>query len=95
MQPYSVIVRPVLSEKSTGLREVFNQYTFQVNKLATKQDIANAVKAIWGVDVEKVTTNIRRTKIKRRGPVSSEPKTVKFAFVRLAKAAKLPLFEDQ
>ena len=95
MEPYSVIMRPVLSEKSTGLREEYNQYTFQISKFATKHDVAGAVKAIWGVDVEKVTTLTRRTKIKRRGSVLSHPKTVKFAFVRLSKAAKLPLFEDQ
>ena len=95
MQPYSVIVRPILSEKSTGLREDHNQYTFQIDKFATKHDVAKAVKAIWGVEVEKVTTQLRRTKIKRRGSVQSEPKTVKFAVVRLGKSAKLPLFEDQ
>jgi large subunit ribosomal protein L23 len=95
MQLYNVIIKPILSEKSTDMRELHNKYAFEVAKEATKEEIAKAVTLMWGAKVEKVTTSLRRTKIKRRGAVLSKPKLQKRAFITLAEGQKLPLFEDQ
>ena len=95
MHPFSVIIRPVLSEKSNDLRENHGKYAFVVHRDATKQDVKKAVKAMWDVEVRDVKTLIQRGKIKRRGSNLSKPVKTKKAFVTLVEGAKLPLFEDQ
>lgn len=54
--PRDVIVRPVVSEKSTAQMEKENVYTFIVNPDANKQEIRRAVEALWGVKVLSVNT---------------------------------------
>ena len=38
LEPHQVIFKPLLTEKGMFQSETFNQYTFQVNPLATKED---------------------------------------------------------
>lgn len=95
MHPFNVIVRPILSEKSNELREAAGQYVFEVKREATKQDVSRAVNKMWNVDVKKVTTLVRRGKVKRRGSRVAKHSNIKHAYVTLAKGQKLPLFEDQ
>ena len=95
MNPYNVILKPILSEKSNDLREEQKQYVFLINREANKKDVALAVKKMWDVQVKSVRTMITRDKIKRRGHQLSKPKTTKKAIVTLVEGGKLPIFEDQ
>jgi len=95
VNPYSVIVRPILSEKSNNQREASNKYTFTVAMKATKDDVEKAVKALYDVKVENVRTMIKRGKIRRKGTSFSKPVKSKKAIVTLAEGSKIPLFEDQ
>ena len=61
MQPFNVIVKPLLSEKSNELREAQSKYVFIVRRDATKADVKKA-KALWDVDVASVRTLIQRGK---------------------------------
>ena len=45
LEPYQVILRPLITEKATHLSERHNAYTFEVNPLATKTEIKEAVRA--------------------------------------------------
>jgi large subunit ribosomal protein L23 len=66
MLPEEVIVRPIVTEKSNdGLQE--GKYTFEVNKKATKVEIANAVEKLFEVKVLKVNTMMVNGKKKRVG----------------------------
>lgn len=66
MKPEEIIIRPVITEKSNdGLQE--GKYTFEVNKKATKIEIANAVEKLFEVKVIKVNTMIVKGKEKRVG----------------------------
>ncbi|KUH34623.1 50S ribosomal protein L23 [Thermococcus celericrescens] len=56
MDPYKVIVKPVVTEKAVAMIENENKLTFIVDKRATKQDIKRAVEAMFDVKVEKVNT---------------------------------------
>ena len=61
-----VIIKPIVTEKSSsGLQE--GKYTFQVNKKATKVDIAKAVEKLFEVKVLSVNTMTVRGKEKRMG----------------------------
>ncbi|ASA76934.1 MULTISPECIES: 50S ribosomal protein L23 [Thermococcus] len=58
MDPYKVIIKPVVTEKAVAMIENENKLTFIVDKRATKQDIKRAVEAMFEVKVEKVNTLI-------------------------------------
>ena len=62
---YDVIVRPVITEKTTGQIEEENVYTFIVNQKANKLEIARAVEKAWEVKVLDVRTMQYRGKAKR------------------------------
>ena len=62
---YDVLVRPVVTEKSTGQIEEENVYTFIVNKDANKLEIARAVEKMWDVTVKDVRTMRYAGKLKR------------------------------
>ena len=66
MRPEDIIIAPVITEKSNdGMQE--GKYTFEVNKKATKVDIANAVEKLFEVKVLKVNTMTVKGKEKRVG----------------------------
>ena len=95
MNPFQVLKNPVLSEKSTKLREARKQYVFKIDIKATKTDVTKAIEAVYGVKVAKVQTLITRGKVRRRGAHISLTSKSKKAVVTLVEGGKLPLFEDQ
>ncbi len=56
--PYSVIIRPLHTEKALLAVERSNTLTFIVDKKATKHDIKHAVEKLFQVKVEKIRTTI-------------------------------------
>lgn len=64
--PYSVIENILMTEKSMELKDV-DKYIFNVNKAATKIDIARAVEDIYDVKVKDVNVLNRKGKPKRMG----------------------------
>jgi len=60
-----ILVRPVVTEKSTDMIENMNVYTFIVNKDANKHEIARAVEKAWEVTVLDVRTMRYAGKSKR------------------------------
>lgn len=66
MKPEEIIIAPIVTEKSNDqLQE--GKYTFEVNKKATKVEIAKAVEKLFGVKVVKVNTMNVSGKKKRVG----------------------------
>ena len=61
MKTYSTIIRSIVTEKSSRAQEK-GGYTFLVSMGATKVDIKNAIKAMFGVEVAKVTTSVSPSK---------------------------------
>jgi large subunit ribosomal protein L23 len=95
MNPLSVLLRPIVSEKSNQIREDIGQYTFEVHVDASKSDIKKAVDKYFETKVVSVRTLLCRGKVKRRGNHLSKGKTTKKAIVKLQPGEKLKLFEDQ
>lgn len=93
MDPHQVIIRPVISEKSYGLIETANQYTFQVDKRANKNQIKRAVESAFEVRVRKVNTSNVKSKPKRQGLTRGRTATWKKAVVRLVDGERIELFE--
>ena len=93
--PRSIIIRPVVSEKSYGLLDD-GVYTFVVAPRATKIEIAGAVESIFNVRVAKVNTLNRKGKRKRnrRSMTFGRRPDTKRAIVTLASGGRIDLFES-
>jgi large subunit ribosomal protein L23 len=61
-----ILIKPVITDKSTKLQEKRQHYTFVVHKEANKIEIASAIKAKYNVTVESVNTLIMPAKAKNR-----------------------------
>jgi large subunit ribosomal protein L23 len=92
MDARTVIVRPVVSEKSYALIGE-GKYTFRVNDRAHKTQIAKAVEEIFGVTVAEVRTSKVRAKPKRRGLNKGRSRAWKKAIVQLMPGERIELFE--
>lgn len=93
MELTHVIKGPLITEKLDKAREKLRQYSFIVDKDATKHDIARAVSTLFKVTVEDVRTTIMRGKIKRLGRSMGKRPNFKKAFVILKEGDKIELFE--
>ncbi len=91
--PRDVIIEPVVSEKSYALLDR-NVYTFRVHPDASKPEIADAVRDIFGVQVVRVNTLNRQGKRKRnrRTGVWGARPDHKRAIVTLAEGDSIDLF---
>ncbi len=90
-----VIVRPLITEKSTRLKEAGNQVVFQVSVGANKVQIRRAVEDLFGVKVAEVRTMKQAGKWKRRGLFYGKRPAWKKAVVRLAAGSKLDFLGAQ
>jgi large subunit ribosomal protein L23 len=91
---YSVILKPLISEKSDLQRDDDRVYTFEVHKDANKFDVKTAVERIFNVEVKAVRTSIVRGKVKRVGRHSGKSRNWKKAFVTLKEGQEINLFEN-
>ena len=88
-----VIKGPLITEKLDRAREKQRQYSFVVDRDASKHDVARAVSTLFKVTVEDVRTCIMRGKIKRIGKSMGKRPNFKKAFVTLKEGDKIELFE--
>src|SRR5436190_15142682 len=65
LEPYQIILRPLVTEKGTHQSTRHNAYCFEVHVAATKSQIKNAVQTLFPVRVESVNTLIRQGKTRR------------------------------
>jgi large subunit ribosomal protein L23 len=61
---YDIVVKPVITEKSTLLSEN-NQVMFRVHLKATKPQIRSAIEQLFNVKVTGINTQVRKGKTKR------------------------------
>ena len=92
MDARTVLVRPVISEKSYALIAE-GKYTFRVDDRAHKTQVAQAVEEVFGVGVAQVRTAKVRSKPKRRGLTKGRSRSWKKAIVQLQPGERIELFE--
>lgn len=93
MKITQVIKGPLITEKLDRARESFRQYSFVVDREATKHDVERAVETLFNVKVEAVRTIIMRGKPKRVGRSMGRRSNFKKAIVTLKAGDKIDLFE--
>ncbi|MBL4695014.1 50S ribosomal protein L23 [Candidatus Gracilibacteria bacterium] len=84
MKNFTTIIKTIVTEKSS-IRQESGQYTFLVKRSATKIDIKNAVKALYGADVDRVRILIspKKTRMYGRGRIMIKRPVQKKAIVTL------------
>ena len=92
MKLTDVIRRPLITEKTTILREDGRTLVLQVARDANKVEIRRAVEHLFGSKVADVRTASMRGKVKRQGRFAGRRADWKKAYVRLRDGEKLPEF---
>jgi large subunit ribosomal protein L23 len=92
MKLTDVIRRPLITEKTSILREDGRTIVFQVATAANKTQIKRAIEQLLGAKVESIRTGIAHGKVKRQGRFAGRRSDWKKAFVRLREGQKMPEF---
>ena len=92
MKLTDVIRRPLITEKTSLLREDGKTLVFQVATDANKIQIKQAVEKLLGSKVAAVRTSIVHGKIKRQGRFAGQRSDWKKAYVTLREGQKIPEF---
>jgi large subunit ribosomal protein L23 len=92
MKITDVIRRPLITEKTTVLREDGRTLVFEVARDANKIDVRRAVEQLLGSKVAAVRTSLAHGKVKRQGRFSGRRPDWKKAYVTLREGEKLPDF---
>lgn len=92
--PHKTVVRALITEKGTRLREKGNKYVFQVATDANKIEIKQAIQKIFSVHVLDVRTMNVAGKEKRMGRYSGHRPDWKKAIVTLRDGEAIELFEQ-
>lgn len=89
---YSILKRPLFTEKNDRMKERYNKFVFEVEMTANKIEIRQAVERIFGVSVVKVNTMRMHGKLKRRGRSSGRRPDWKKAIVTLKEGETIPIW---
>ncbi len=93
MNQYDVIVRPIVTEKSSLLKDGGNQYVFEVARTANKIEIAKAVERLFKVKVMSVHVMNIEGKKRRLGKHSGKRPDWRKAIVKVNPKDKISFFE--
>jgi large subunit ribosomal protein L23 len=94
MKLTEVIRRPIVTEKTVGLRETTGTLVFEVQRDATKIQIRQAVEKLFGTKVAEVRTSQAHGKVKRQGRFMGRRPDWKKAYVRLRAGEQAPDFVE-
>jgi large subunit ribosomal protein L23 len=93
MHVEQVLLKPLLTEKSSIVTEDTNRYVFKVQRKANKYQIKDAVEKMFDVKVVNVRTAVLPGKVKRAGKSLKKTTSWKKAYVKIAEGQKLELFK--
>ena len=91
-QSYSVVIRPIVTEKTSALKAEANKVVFEVKKSANKIDVKTAIEGLFNVSVTDVSTMIMRGKNARVGKSQGRQANWKKAIVTLKAGTDLDVF---
>ena len=95
MKLTEVIRRPIITEKTTVIREDGGTLVFQVAMDANKIDVRRAVETLFGSKVASVRTSIAHGKMKRQGKYVGRRSDWKKAYVTVAEGQSLDFYTGQ
>lgn len=92
MQNINIIIKPLVTEKSTHQQQTRNVYAFQVHESANKPQIKQAVEQLYNVKVLDVRTITRKGKPRRTKYKMTHSPSWKRAIVKLDENSRIDLF---
>lgn len=93
MEPYRIVKRALLTEKSTIERDQNNKYVFEVDRRANKIEVAKAIEKAFNVKVLDVHVMNMSGKKKRVGKIMGEKPAWKKAIITVAAGSRIEIFE--
>jgi large subunit ribosomal protein L23 len=87
--PYRVLIKPIITEKSTWLKDINRDVCFEVERRANKIEVKEAVEKLFDVKVESVRIVKKKGKTKRVGKNIGRTKDWKKAYVKLKQGEKM------
>ena len=94
----NILIKPIITEKATNDSEVYNRFTFVVDKKANKLEIKDAVESAYGVSIKSVKTlNYpiqRNTKFTKKGLVTGVKSGYKKAIVQVAEGESIDFYNN-
>ena len=88
-----ILIKPLITEKATRMKEASNTICFEVARSANKIEVRRAIETLFGVKVLDVRVANRQGKWKRMGRFLGQRKDWKKAYVRLAPGQTIEFFE--
>ena len=88
-----IIKRPLITEKTSIQKELYNQLTFEVDRRANRIEIKRAIETAFNVRVSAVKTIQVTGKIKQRGRIVGKRRDWKKAIVKLMPGERIDFFE--
>ena len=92
LEPHQVVLRPLVTEKGMHRATRNNQYAFEINLLATKDDVRRSIEELFDVTVVKVRTQNRKGKPRRYRFRWGRTKDWKKALVTLHEEHRIDFF---
>jgi large subunit ribosomal protein L23 len=93
-----ILIKPIVTEKMTGLTDKFNRYGFIVARRANKLQIKKAVEELYGVKVETVNTMVvggkRKSRFTKSGVIAGRTATRKKAVITLAEGDTIDFYSN-
>ena len=86
--PHKIIIRPVITEKTTQLKASSGVICFEVARGANKIEIKRAIETLFKTHVAEVRTQAKAGKVRRIGRNAGTTKAWKKAYVRLREGEK-------
>ena len=87
--PYKIILRPVITEKSTLMKEKNREICFEVDPRANKIEIKEAAEQLFNVKIERVRVMKQRGKMRRVGRNQGRTKDWKKAYLKIKEGEKM------
>lgn len=95
METQEILLRPIITEKASGLTDKHGKVSFMVHVDANKNQIREAIVAAYGVTVMKIRTLINPGKLKRRGQSVGKRPNWKKAIVSLKDGDSIDFFATE
>ena len=93
MISHEIIIKPLITEKTSIQKELNNQLTFEVDRRANRIEIKQAIETIFNVRVAAVKTMQVSGKTKQRGRITGKRRDWKKAIVKLMPGERIDFFE--
>ena len=90
---HEIIKRPLITEKTSIQKELFNKVSFEVDRRANRIEIKKAVESVFNVRVASVQTMQITGKTKQRGRIVGKRRDWKKAIVTLMPGERIDFFE--